>query len=127
MPLLGLNGVIINGVITPRNILSKWVTGGITPISGVLTLLRTGRGSLCTNIYTCSIIFTISHSNQVDSFHSSLISFQRLQITKRLPRKPLGLVHLPTLPDSFFPHRSPAPRVFRGYVHDLMTKEGPGS
>ena len=83
MPLLGLNGVI-----TPRHIvngLSKWVTGVITPISGVITLLRTGRGPLCTDIYTCSIIFTISHSNQVDSFHSSLIFFHRLQLTKRLP------------------------------------------
>ena len=36
--------LVINGVINPYKWPYKWVTGVITPISGVIALLITGRG-----------------------------------------------------------------------------------
>ena len=40
--------------LTPKKWPYKWVTGVITPISGVITLLITGRGPTCaTRVYFC--------------------------------------------------------------------------
>ena len=39
--------LVINRVMGPNKCPCKWVTGVITPISGVISLLISGRGPLC--------------------------------------------------------------------------------
>ena len=114
----------------------KWpynlVTGVITPISGVGTQLITGRGQQFTDIhsnYTCSgfpikikLIHFIHHPPFFPATTSSH-SFFWLNIfgTDKNPAKQTWetfrfSASSPNLPDS----PKPAPRVFRGSVHDLI-------